>query len=169
MTSDAMTQTLRKWYSHTDHPIGQIVSTCIGCVQMQLDSAKILIAEEQRQREKLQAELATARESVDRELDNIEDLHRAMLRRAERILELERELATARAEGMTWPKFAIRLASPNHVTKDRTTVDIEINGKWVMLIEEAGDIFCHIIEPAGVDSAIESARDAEKKTSDAGG
>ena len=53
-----------------------------------------------------------------------------------------------------WPRFAIRLASPGHVLPRRTTVDIEVDGQWRVLIEEASDIFCHIIEPLGIEAVL---------------
>jgi hypothetical protein len=55
--------------------------------------------------------------------------------------------------------FSIRLASPGHVLLGRTTVDIKVNGEWVVLIAEAGDIFCHIIEPAGIARLISAAKE----------
>ena len=92
---------------------------------------------------------------ADDRMWNIREIHSAWqswLARAERAV-AEKELSER------WPKFAIRLASPNHVVQGRTTVDIEINGQWVVLIEEAGDIFCHIIEPLGVDGIIRALKD----------
>lgn len=55
----------------------------------------------------------------------------------------------------TYP--AIRLASAGHVLPNRTTVDIEVNGNFVTVIQEAGDIFCHIVEPSGIESKIREA------------
>lgn len=46
-----------------------------------------------------------------------------------------------------------------HAFKGRTWVELEIDGKWVTVIDTTGDIISHIVEPSGVRRCV-----AEQKT-----